>query len=473
MNSSRLYAVFYLILTIWLAYFVERSNFYEFIVVFLLLSLCYVFICRDVITNKKGFYNFKTVSLLFLSSRVVSLFAIPEMSDDFWRYLWDGQATLQGFSPYLFSPDELIGLKSFSDELNCFDKLNSQALHSVYPPISQMIFYVASFIGNGHPFISLMGLKGCVLLAEWLTFIALIKILDHYVYPKERSLIYLLNPLVLMECFLNLHTEVFAICFIAWMLVFLFSRKIIYCSVLLCMAIMTKLIPLLLLPLIVIHLGLKKGILLLLNTTFLSVFLAYLILYSTPHEPILNALNLYYSQFEFNASLYYFFRYFILDNYWELWKYHAFFMDIQWLESFLKKDLYAIMRNTILILELVFLTLGLLGYIRSKRNKNDFIDTGIYLLTIHIICSSVVHPWYLLIILFLSLFSNKIYPWFWSLIVVLSYSHYHAGLNQEYFGLIAVEYELLFIVIIIDQTNSKSSFEIWRNRRNIGAESNS
>ena len=467
MNSSRLYAVFYLIFTVWLAYFVERSNFYVFIVVFLLLSLSYLFICKDIATNKKGFYDFKTIILLFISSRVLSWFAMPEMSDDFWRYLWDGQAMLQGFSPYRYSPEELIGLESFSDELNCFDNLNSKTLHSVYPPISQVIFYFASFIGDGHPFLSVLALKGFAFLAEWLTLIALIKILDHYAYPKAKSLIYVLNPLVLMECFLNLHTEVFAICFIAWMLVFLFNRKIIFCSILLSMAILTKIIPLLLLPLLMLYLGLKKGVLLFVNTTLLSLCLAYFFLHSTPYEPILNTLDLYYSQFEFNASLYYFFRYIILDNYSELWSYHAFFMDIQWLESFLKKDLYTIMRNAILILEIGLMALALLGFIRSERNKNDLMITGIYLFTIHIVCSSVVHPWYILILLFFSMFTQKTYPFIWSILIVFSYSHYHADLNQECFILIAFEYITLLIVAIIGGTKYSNRMNFWINTINI------
>jgi hypothetical protein len=44
-------------------------------------------------------------ALLF---RLLLLFAVPALSDDFYRFLWDGRLSLEGINPFLYTPRQLI-----------------------------------------------------------------------------------------------------------------------------------------------------------------------------------------------------------------------------------------------------------------------------------------------------------------------------------------------------------------------------
>ncbi|MEM6328194.1 MAG: hypothetical protein AAF791_13855, partial [Bacteroidota bacterium] len=78
--------------------------------------------------------------------RVVLLPLGPTLSDDGYRYLWDGSRTLQGVSPYADTPREVIEAGETGPVL--LELLNSPDYHSVYPPVSQTFFAVAMWMGG-------------------------------------------------------------------------------------------------------------------------------------------------------------------------------------------------------------------------------------------------------------------------------------------------------------------------------------
>tara|TARA_Y100001978_G_C23329469_1_gene262203 strand:- start:205 stop:477 length:273 start_codon:yes stop_codon:yes gene_type:complete len=56
----------------------------------------------------------------------------------------------------------------------------------------------------------------------------------------------------------------------------------------------------------------------------------------------------------------------------------------------------------------------------------------------------IIHPWYICIMVFLSLFTKYTFAIIWSFLVLFSYATYQTELYEENFILIAVEYILLF-----------------------------
>ena len=47
--------------------------------------------------------------------RFIFLFAIPNLSQDFYRFIWDGFVVLEGSNPYLFTPEQyLLNPESFA-----------------------------------------------------------------------------------------------------------------------------------------------------------------------------------------------------------------------------------------------------------------------------------------------------------------------------------------------------------------------
>ena len=91
--------------------------------------------------------NFKFLVVLAIIFRVVFLFAIPNLSQDFYRFIWDGRMIIQGFNPYLYTPESFININIFpiaqAQELyNGMGELNGSHFTN-YPPIKQLVFMLS------------------------------------------------------------------------------------------------------------------------------------------------------------------------------------------------------------------------------------------------------------------------------------------------------------------------------------------
>ena len=77
--------------------------------------------------------------------RLVLLPSVPLLSDDIYRYLWDGHVQLQGVNPYLYAPDapELEAIRTAWHA-----RINNPSVPTIYPPFAQMVFASAAFTGG-------------------------------------------------------------------------------------------------------------------------------------------------------------------------------------------------------------------------------------------------------------------------------------------------------------------------------------
>src|SRR5690554_283751 len=105
--------------------------------------------------------------------RLVLMFSLPQWSDDYARFLWDGQLVAEGYNPYTLTPREAkeqmdFQSESFMDKL--FPVLNSPDYHSVYPPTNQAVFLVASFLSGGDILGGVMVIRLILLVFELLAF---------------------------------------------------------------------------------------------------------------------------------------------------------------------------------------------------------------------------------------------------------------------------------------------------------------
>ncbi|MDZ7876254.1 MAG: hypothetical protein U5L45_01215 [Saprospiraceae bacterium] len=73
------------------------------------------------------------------------LFAFPNLSDDIYRFIWDGHLLALGENPFSHLPGYYIENQLFTDVLTpeLFAQLNSQNYFSVYPSVCQGVFFVA------------------------------------------------------------------------------------------------------------------------------------------------------------------------------------------------------------------------------------------------------------------------------------------------------------------------------------------
>ena len=77
------------------AYFLDRTNFTQLIVQYLILFIPFWYLITK---EKNNFTLLVAISILF---RLVFLFAIPNLSQDFYRFIWDGRLILEGLNPYI------------------------------------------------------------------------------------------------------------------------------------------------------------------------------------------------------------------------------------------------------------------------------------------------------------------------------------------------------------------------------------
>ena len=71
-----------------------------------------LFIIAYVLKTSAGF-NFRFLVISALLVRVIFLLAIPNLSQDFYRFIWDGRMLFEGFNPYLVTPESIMSNGQF------------------------------------------------------------------------------------------------------------------------------------------------------------------------------------------------------------------------------------------------------------------------------------------------------------------------------------------------------------------------
>ncbi len=212
--------------------------------------------------------------------------APPLLSDDLYRYLWEGRLWLEGFNPYRLAPDDLA-LAPLRDEL--WLKINNNPLGSIYPPLSQLLFAVAAWLGGKVWTVKLLALVAHVVTVVFVARIA---------KSPQAPLALALNPLLLSESALNGHFDILcglALLVTAWALA---QHRFLQAGIAACAAVGLKVVGLALLPLFV------RRPKVLLGATFASALLLVpLVVSRAPVDPVSGA-GQFASRWRGNESLF-------------------------------------------------------------------------------------------------------------------------------------------------------------------------
>jgi hypothetical protein len=149
--------------------------------------------------------------------RASILFAPPYLSDDIYRYVWDGRVQAAGINPYRYIPaaPELAQLR---DEA-IYPKINRRDwAKTIYPPVAQVVFFLTTRISE-----SVTWMKTTMLGFELVTIWAIAQLLTLLGRPRQLLLLYAWHPLVVWEFAGSGHVDAIAIAFIA--LAFLVWQK--------------------------------------------------------------------------------------------------------------------------------------------------------------------------------------------------------------------------------------------------------
>lgn len=406
-------------------YFIQRSNFSLLISVYSTLFLIYFFILKY-----HNLYNFNILLICGLLFRFILIFSIPALSDDFYRFVWDGRIQQLGFNPFDFTPRQLLEQHADPFLQQIFPYLNSPDYYSVYPQLCQTIFKIASAIGTDNLRENIIILKILILLAEIGSIYLLKKLVVLKNLKPSLPLFYILNPLVIIELSGNIHFEAFMIFFFllaAWLI---YKQSYISSAGALSLAIQAKLLPLIAIPLLVKEIGIKKTIGYCIICMFITIFLSFGLL-NTPERffHFFQSLGLYYGKFEFNGGLYLLLR------------------SIGW---------WIMGYNPIATLSKIMIMLSLSGIIYVYFKKFGLLKGFFWVLLIYLVCASIVHPWYLTPIIALSIFVKYRFVLVWSALIPLSYLTYSNSSFSENYWVTGLEYLVVLSFFIWELRSVKS-----------------
>jgi alpha-1,6-mannosyltransferase len=406
---------------IMLGYILQRGDF-SLLIAFFTLGCSGVFILSQLT------FNFKSLLLIGIALRIALIFSIPILSDDYFRFLWDGFLSNQGINPFEFKPTEITSLftdNSFAQEL--YKGINSPNYYSIYPPVSQWIYYLAA-LPQG-VFGGIIIIRLILLAFEIATFFMLSKIISRFSLNHHKIIWYWFNPLVIIEITGNLHAEGTLLFFLLSGLLSITQLKDLKGGLLVALSVCSKLFSLMFLPLILLKGGSHRWFKLMLGIIplFLIVFLPFINSENFSH--LLDSLNLYFQTFEFNGSV---------------------FNLVKWAGiQLLGYDLIKIAGPVLSLISLgIILTITWKYRYRNRR----VIFTGLtFIISTYLFFSPIVHPWYAIIPLGLGIISKLHYPKAWSMLIFLSYSFYDSRLAYETKQLfVALEYSVVLIVFISD-----------------------
>lgn len=425
----------------------------------------------------------KLLTYLAFGFRAIFIFAIPNLSQDFYRFIWDGRMILEGFNPYLYTVESFIDKGEFpiAQALELREGMGSlNASHYTnYPPINQLCFVIAGLFAGKSILASVIVMRLLIIAADFGTLYFGQKLLEKLKLPTHNIFWYILNPFIIIELTGNLHFEGVMIFFLIWSLYLLYSKKWQFAAVVLALSISVKLIPLIFLPLFfqwfvkrpldcargdnenvlsgraqsrpnlskednvilkqVQHDKYLKLIPAFTGMTKLVGFYAIVIIttvllfapfYSS--EFINNysqTVALWFQNFEFNASIYYIAR------------------EIGYL--FRGYNEIAVIGKIIPII--VIITTLIITFFRRNKTMIELITAMLFVLSFYYFTTTTVHPWYVATLLILSVFTKYKFPLVWSFVIILSYLAY-INLNKadksENLFIIAIEYVIVYGVFI-------------------------
>ena len=170
-------------------------------------------------------------------ARLLLLDSTPSLSDDIYRYLWDGRVQEAGLNPYGQAP-AAEGLSPMHDD--DWAKINHPELVTVYPPVAQWFFHLVRRLAPG-----VTGMKTALVLCDLLLILVLWDWLGARGQDRRRVLVYAWHPLPVLEIAGNGHVDVLGILCLCIALLWLHGGRRHAAALALTAAVLSKMIPLL------------------------------------------------------------------------------------------------------------------------------------------------------------------------------------------------------------------------------------
>ncbi len=359
--------------------------------------------------------------------RLILCLSLPVLSDDFFRFVWDGRLLNAGVNPFENLPEAYLNKEIPGISRELYQNLNSTEYFTIYPPLNQLVFWFSVWLFPNSITGSVAVMRIVILAADIGNYFLIRKLASAKNTNPNVALIYFLNPLVILEFTGNLHFESVMIFFILLSIYFINRQKIVPAAISISLSVIAKLLPIMYMPAILRFLSFKKALIYYLVAGSI-VIISFIPLISIEFlEGLSSSLDLYFRKFEFNASIYFIARAigYAITGYNEI----ARIGPILGLLTIISISVYVL---------------------KISKNKVDIVEALLFIHLFYLLFATTVHPWYITTLLALTTLTKYRFAVVWSGIVFLTYVGYHQTgfslpdwvLYVEYIALtIAIGYE--------------------------------
>ena len=177
--------------------------------------------------------------------RLLLLATTPTLSDDVYRYLWDGHVATEGVNPYRYAIDAPA---LDQHEIPARNLANNPSLATPYLPTAQLVFAASAWLFPSEPLV----MQAVMVTFDLLLAVVLARLLRIAGLPGGRVMLYLWNPLVIVEVAHGAHLDALMV-FLAMSAVLLTLRAPSArggwaAPIVLALATLTRVLPALMLP---------------------------------------------------------------------------------------------------------------------------------------------------------------------------------------------------------------------------------
>lgn len=390
---------------------------------------------------KLKFWHFFAIAILL---RLILLFASPELSNDFYRFIWDGELIADGYNPFRGKPVNMLHeyfthnniVQTYYDDAYrrmLFHGMGelSQQHYTCYPVLNQLLFFIPAVLSDDIVY-NVIGLKIIVILADVGAIYFAKKIAEHLKVAVHNIWLYALNPFVILEFSGNLHFEGVMIFFLLGAIYFVLKNNWLWGGVLLGLAVQIKLIPLMLIPFFYKKLRWQNAMGFTALAAFVVLALGGVMLNEVYLANMMESVNEYFVRFQFNGSIAYLIS--------------AIGFEVIGWDPIMYTGPVLSMISTCGILVLALL--------KAHRKDLDMITGMLFAFMIYYSLTATVHPWYISLILVLSIFTHYKFGLVWSIVIMLSYFAYSDPDFKENMILNTAEYLIVYGVLF---------YEIYKN----------
>lgn len=390
-------------------------------------------------------FTFTHLAVFALGAQVVSMLYVPNLSEDYFRFLWDGKMTWLGINPFDYTPNEVIehpiGDKLYLTEVFAGISDLSRRHYSCYPPVNQMYFIIANAFSSSIA-VNVFVMKLLIVLTEATGIFYLRKLLLHFKVDPKRLWIVYLNPLLIIECTGQVHFEGVMLSLLFISLYFIFTSRWLLGAFIFALAVQIKLVPLILLPFFLRYMHWKKAIMMYVLIGVSVVGLSLTQLDANNFGNFLNSLKLYFQTFGFNSFLFHYYNEFI--------RLFSAYNPLRFTGPFMS-----------------FLVMITILYYALRKDSSDWkllLKRMLFAFFLYLIMGTTLHPWYVIPLLGLSVFTNYAFSIFWSFLIFFSYISYLDGFMNSFAvrWITNVEYLLLLGYFIYEWRKGGSPLPFLR-----------